>query len=67
MQNGNTLLTTAAQQAVDRIKTLQAISRKTGIQTYQEQARILLDLSNEDALAVADSIGKWTTPIGGAR
>jgi hypothetical protein len=57
MNNGNTLLSDTAQKAVERIRTLQTISQKTGIQTREEQVRILLALENADALAVADVIG----------
>lgn len=56
--NGNTILSATAQKAVERIHTLQAISQKTGIQTREEQVRILLSLENVDALAVADVIGR---------
>jgi len=57
MTNGNTTLSTAAQKAIERIRTLRTISQKTGVQTYQEQIRILLTLDNDDALAVADTVG----------
>ena len=58
MNNGNTALSATAQKAVERIHTLQTISQKTGIQTREEQVRILLALENADALAVADVIGR---------
>jgi len=64
MTNGNTILSAAAQKAAERIRTLQTINQKTGIQTREEQVRILLALENADALAVADVIG---VKNGGAR
>jgi len=53
----NNLLSPTAQKAAKRIRTLRTISQKTGIQTTDEQARILLALDDEDLLAVADAIG----------
>jgi len=58
MNNGNTTLSPTAQKAVERIRTLQTISQKTGIITRDEQIKILLALENADALAVADVIGR---------
>jgi hypothetical protein len=54
---GNTLLSTTAQKAVKRIRTLRALSQKTGIQTHEEQIKILLALDDDDCLAVADAVG----------
>jgi len=54
---GNTLLSSTAQKAVKRIRTLRALSQKTGIQTHEEQIKILLNLEDDDCLAVADAIG----------
>jgi hypothetical protein len=62
MRNGNTLLTTTALAAVERIKTLRLLTQKTGFQTTEEQFKILLKLDNADALAVADALR-----VGGAK
>jgi hypothetical protein len=62
---GNTLLSTTAQKATKRIRTLRALSQKTGIQTTEEQIRILLALDDEDVLTVADAVGMKMA--GGAR
>ena len=54
---GNTLLSTTAQKAVKRIRTLQSLTDKTGLITRDEQIKILLALDDDDCLAVADAIG----------
>ena len=54
---GNTLLSTTAQKAVKRIRTLQSLTDKTGLITRDEQIKILLTLDDDDCLAVADAIG----------
>ena len=53
---GNTVLSSSAQKAIKRIRTLRALSDKTGIITRDEQIKILLALDDEDVLAVADAI-----------
>lgn len=58
MINGNTALSPTVQKAVERIQALRAVTQKTGIQTFDEQNRILLALDSRDMLAVADVIGK---------
>jgi hypothetical protein len=55
--NGNCDLSKEAQHAVGRIRTLRLLTTKTGLQTREEQFRVLLSLSDEDAIAVADAIG----------
>ena len=54
---GNTLLSSTAQKAVKRIRTLQSLTNKTGLITRDEQIKILLALDDDDCLAVADAIG----------
>lgn len=56
MKDGNTTLSPAAQAAIERIKTLRAVTQKTGIQTINAQVDTLLALPNEDCLAVADAL-----------
>jgi hypothetical protein len=41
---------------IERIKTLRLLTQKTGLQTVEEQFKILLSLDNADALAVADAL-----------
>lgn len=57
MTNGNTTLSSPAQKAVERIRTLRAITEKTGFQTRDEQIRLLLALEDADVLAVIDAVG----------
>lgn len=52
----NSLLSETAVCALKRIRTLRALTNKTGLQTTREQFDVLLALSNEDALAVADEL-----------
>jgi len=49
----NTILSAEACHAIERIRTLRALTQETGLQTTREQFEILLKLNNEDALAVA--------------
>ena len=60
MLNYNTVLSDTARKALERIRALRAVSAKTGLQTFEEQNRILLALENTDMLAVADALGKVT-------
>jgi hypothetical protein len=50
----NTLLSENAVRALKRIHTLKDLTKLTGLITTREQGEILLTLSNEDALAVAN-------------
>jgi len=57
MKDGNTLLSPAAQEATDRIRTLRTLTQKTGIITRDEQIKILFALGNTDLLAVIGQVG----------
>lgn len=55
MKDGNSILSSAAQIAVERIRTLRLITEKTGITTFEKQIETLLALDNNtDLTAVAD-------------
>lgn len=54
---GNTTVSPAAQKAIKRLRTLRALSQKTGIITNDEQIKILLALDDDDCLMVADAVG----------
>lgn len=58
MQDGNSSLSDAVRESYTRIKTLRAISQKTGLKTDQEQFKVLIGLPNDDALAVVDLLYK---------
>ena len=57
MENGNTTLSAEAQKAIKRIKTIRTFSDRTGLITRDEQIKILLNLDDNDILAVADALG----------
>jgi hypothetical protein len=52
------------QKAYERIKTLRVLSRKVGVKTDKEQYEILLSLSNQDALQLADILYRERTATG---
>jgi hypothetical protein len=54
---GNTTLSQAALDAIERMETLRLITAKTHLQTHEEQFRVLLGLSKADALAVIEATG----------
>ncbi len=54
----NTTLSQAACAALQRIRTLRALTTKTGLQTTREQFDVLLKLEDKDCLAVADALSE---------
>ena len=50
----NTTLSPAAIAALRRIQTLREVTRKTGLQTTTKQFDVLMSLSDEDVLDVAE-------------
>jgi hypothetical protein len=60
MQDGNTPLSHEAQAALRRIRALQAVSAKTRYVTTKEQMEILITLSPEDMVQVADILKRET-------
>jgi len=62
MINGNDLLTPEARKCIDRIRVLRTLSQRTGFSTTEEQFRLLLSLSNEDALAASDALARDPKP-----
>jgi hypothetical protein len=58
MVDGNNTLSPVVKTAHERIRTLQAVTRKTGLQTQQEQFKVLMELGNDDALSLAELMSK---------
>jgi hypothetical protein len=56
MVNGNTTLSDTALRAFQRIKTLRTITAKTGIITVNQQYATIIELADQDALAVAEML-----------
>jgi hypothetical protein len=54
--NGNTTLSPEAQAAIKRVLALREFTRQTGFATVNEQANVMLALSNEDLLAAAKEL-----------
>ena len=63
----NTLLSPNAVTALNRIRTLREMTRKTGFQTHQEQFKVLLSLVDADLLDVANALADEPWISGGAR
>jgi hypothetical protein len=53
MIDGNTKLSPTALEALKRIKTLKEVTKRSGFATVNEQARVLLSLSDPDILDVS--------------
>lgn len=58
MIDGNNTLSPAVKTAYERIRTLRAITNKTALQTSQEQFKVLMELGNDDAVALAELMSK---------
>jgi hypothetical protein len=54
--DGNTLFSSASTKAVQRIRALRTFTQETGIQTRDEQIKIVLGLDNEDLLDVVKAL-----------
>jgi hypothetical protein len=54
--NGNNKLTDTARQAIRRIQTLQALHQRTGLSTMAEIFQVLVNLPDDDALVVCDTL-----------
>ncbi len=66
MKNYNTALSSEAFDAVERIRTLRALTDKTGFATHQEQFKVLMALNNADCLTVAEVLAA-DKRVGGAK
>ena len=51
----NTTMSQAACEAIERIRTLRALTIKTGLSTTREQFDVLMHFNNVDALIVAEA------------